>query len=146
MKLTKPNRSKASRGGFTLLEMMLVFGLIALLMGAGAYTMVNVLAGGRIDRAAMDLGSLETALIAYQNRALLFPTTEQGLQALVERPTSPPVPKRWIAGLKPTSLLDPFGNPYQFRNPPTNNSDKPDIWSWGPDGQEGTADDIVNWE
>ena len=146
MKLTKPNRSKASRGGFTLLEMMLVFGLIALLLGSGVYVMVNVLEGGKIDKVQTDLSAIDTALVSYHNRALFFPSSEQGLNALIERPSSAPVPKRWIAGLKPSALNDPWQRPYQYKNPPTNNSDKPDVWSFGPDGQANTIDDIGNWD
>ncbi|MEM7147442.1 MAG: type II secretion system major pseudopilin GspG [Verrucomicrobiota bacterium] len=145
MKVMELKRVKASRGGFTLLEMMLVFGLIALLLGSGVYVMVNVLEGGKIDKVQTDLSAIDTALVAYHNRALFFPTTEQGLRAVVERPTSPPVPPRWIAGLKESALNDPWQRPYQYKNPPTNNTDKPDVWSMGPDGQPNTEDDLGNW-
>jgi general secretion pathway protein G len=81
-----------------------------------------------------------------------YPTTEQGLEALVARPTSPPEPLRYPEGgyLRRTKLPeDPWGQPYNYAAPGTNNPHSFDVWSWGADGSPGgTGDDadIGNWD
>ena len=83
----------------------------------------------------------------YQSFALRYPTTEQGLKALVEKPTWEPVPQEWrpqaIQALKP----DKWGNEYRYLYPGKHNGPaKPDVWSIGPDGKDGTRDDVGNWD
>jgi general secretion pathway protein G len=94
----------------------------------------------------LDIGAVESALRMYQIDAGFLPTTEQGLRALVEQPTTQPVPRRWKPQLKDKEMImDPWGNPYQYRRPGLKNADGFDIWSFGKDGIE-SADDIGNWE
>ena len=84
-------------------------------------------------------------LIRYKTKASLYPTTQQGLKALVTRPSDGPQPRSWKQYTKEPALYDPFGNPYQYQLPGTRNPDTYDIWSIGKDGKSGTEDDIGNW-
>jgi general secretion pathway protein G len=92
-----------------------------------------------------DLVTLRSALRVYYMTALTFPSTDQGLDALAKRPTRGRVPK----GYKPileSERLDPWGNPYGYRFPPTRSKDVPDIWSFGADKIDATEDDFGNWD
>ncbi len=147
MKLRMPlGRKRACRGGFTLMEMILVLAIISLLLGAGVFTMLNVVEDAKLQRAEADVETLKTNLVRYQTMALTFPTTEQGLDALVNRPSTEPIPRKWTQKTEASSLIDPWGNQYQYANPGRKNVTGYDIWTVGPDGQSGTEDDLGNWE
>jgi len=77
-----------------------------------------------------------------------YPSTEQGLAALLEPPEIPPVPNSWHGPYlrKSTSLKDPWGQAYVYQSPGKHNPDDYDLYSFGPDQQEGGGDDIHNWE
>ena len=76
-----------------------------------------------------------------------YPTTEQGLKALIKKPTASPVPKNWKKGGYVQELPeDPWGNKYQYANPGVHNPDSYDLYSFGPDQEEGSDDDIGNWQ
>src|SRR5436190_12675582 len=97
MKLTFKHRASRTRPGFTLIELVLVLTILALLMGA-AITMLNrggLIEGAQEDRIKGDIQTLSTALDAYSYGAGRYPTTEQGLAALMDKPTAAPVPDRW---------------------------------------------------
>lgn len=124
---------------------MVVLAIIAVLLGAGIYNMVGVLDIAREQRAASDIAGFESSLTQYQiNSRGVYPTTGQGLAALVSAPTAPPLPRKWAQCMTQIND-DPWGNPYKYAYPPTHNRSKPDIYSMGPDGKDGTADDIKNW-
>ncbi|MEZ0387621.1 MAG: type II secretion system major pseudopilin GspG [Verrucomicrobium sp.] len=142
MKITLRTRRT---GAFTLMEMMLVLFIIALILGGGVYLMQNVSQDAEASKASSDIKTWETNLIRYKTKALVLPTQQQGLEALVNIPTTEPVPKRWSSLAKPEALMDPWGKPYQYRNPGKKNASSYDLYSMGPDGQEGTVDDIGNW-
>lgn len=93
-----------------------------------------------------DIHTIATNLIRYKTRSREFPTTAQGLDALVSKPTIAPIPTNWAQMSEPEGIIDPWGNPYQYQIPPSNSSSFADIWSMGPDGVSGTKDDIGNWE
>jgi general secretion pathway protein G len=90
--------------------------------------------------------SANTPLAGYRMAMGNYPSTAEGLQALIAAPAGKE--GRWTGPyLTETKLpLDPWGNPYQYAFPGTHNKERPDIWSRGPDGQDGTADDIGNWD
>jgi general secretion pathway protein G len=92
-----------------------------------------------------DFSLFESALNAYRLNAGTFPSPDQGLEALHEKPTTGRIPKAWEPSLK-SERLDPWGLPYGYRFPPAKNRGEPDIWSFGPDMIDGTEDDIGNWE
>ena len=138
-----------SNRGFTLIEILLVLMIIGIL---GALAVPNLLKKGKDatrDAAKSEIeANLSTALDLYELDSGRYPTTEQGLQALITEPTSSPAPKSWKGPYlkkKKTIPKDPWGNDYVYVSPGTHNTDDYDLSSYGPDGAE-SADDIVNWE
>lgn len=144
MKTLKIKR-RSQAGGYTLMEMLLVLGIIGLLLGLGVYSMTGVLGDADEGKAKADIKNFDANLIRYKTKAGIYPTTEQGLKALVERPSSGPAPRSWKQYLKEAALTDPWSNPYQYRYPGKHNPESYDIYSWGPDLKDGTEDDIGNW-
>jgi general secretion pathway protein G len=144
MKLDPRSLRRRARG-FTLVEIVLVLAIIALLLGVAVKGLTGVLDTGKDVRARADIDAFGSALITYQSVALRYPTTEQGLKALVDKPTSAPQPRQWrrmMEEIKP----DPWGNDYYYYFPGKKNGPtKPDIGSRGPDGVEGNEDDVGNW-
>ncbi|MBI4313545.1 MAG: type II secretion system major pseudopilin GspG [Candidatus Omnitrophica bacterium] len=139
---SRPLRSK----GFTLIELMLVVIIIAAL----ASMVVPRLAGrseeARVGTAKADIkGNLSVALRLYEVDNGRYPSTDQGLNALREKPASPPTPANWKGPYIEQEPKDPWGKPYLYRYPGTHPPYDYDLYSWGPDGAEGT-DDIVNWD
>ncbi len=141
---TQPKSSAASIRAFTLIEMVLVLGIIALLVGSGIMYLTNVTTVGKETRVKGDLTTLTAALRTYETSNTFLPTSKQGLLALTEMPSAKPQPKNWKPFLKKV-LLDPWGNEYGYARPGKHDPDGFDLWSVGPDGKPGTADDIGNW-
>lgn len=131
--------------GYTLIEIMLVLSIIAVLLGSGIYFLSGNVGVAKETRVQSDLEALGTQVRTYQMQNLKSPTTEQGLQALVSKPTTPPVPPNWLQLLKPEALIDPWGSPYQYLCPGKHNPDSFDLWSWGPKGPNATDGLIGNW-
>ncbi len=127
------------------MEMLLVLGIIALLVGMGTYMMVNVLGDAEEGKVKADIQALHASLIRYKTKAGIYPTTEQGLQSLVSMPTVGPKPRSYKPLMKEAGLIDPWGNPYQYVRPGKYNQETYDIYSMGLDGKPGTGDDIGNW-
>ena len=140
-----PTQKKQSSSGFTLMEMMLVLFIIALILGGGVYLMQNVGQDAEISKARADVKAWETNLIRYKTKNLFYPTQAQGLDAMVIRPTTDPKPTSWVPLAKPEALNDPWGHHYVYRNPGKHNTTGYDVFSFGPDGAEGTEDDVGNW-
>jgi general secretion pathway protein G len=131
---------------FTLLEILVVLAIMGLLVGLAIASLGQ--AHRNAEKAAARLmveSSLKTALQLYRISVYDFPSTSEGLEALVARPSLQST--RWsgpyIDGKVP---VDPWGEPYQYVFPGQHNKDSYDLWSKGPDKQSGTADDITNWE
>lgn len=137
--------TRSSQQAFTLMEMLLVLGIIALLVGMGTYMMRNVLGDAELGKAKADIKTFEASLIRYKTRGGMYPTTSQGLKALVEKPTDGPQPSSYQPLLREQALIDPWRNPYQYRSPGKHNPATYDVFSMGLDGKEGTDDDIGNW-
>jgi general secretion pathway protein G len=144
-------REARRRGAFTLIEIMavvLIIGLLSTIVGAAIFRQVDK---ARVTAARAQLSSLEGVLELYRMDTGRFPTTEQGLLALVEAPTVEPVPRSYPPGgyLKDAKLpVDPWGEEYHYEMPGTNNPHAYDLWSFGADGApggEGTDADIGNW-
>jgi general secretion pathway protein G len=143
MKTPFPRRS--NRSGYTLLEMILVLTIMGLLAGLVIYNLVGVGDTAKVQKAETDVLGFKEMLAAYQLESGTLPTTEQGLSALWVKPTAEPIPQRWRAMLD-HEIDDPWGHPYQYRNPGKRNPDKYDVFSMGPDGLPDTDDDIGNWQ
>ena len=133
------------QGGFSLLEVMVVLVIIGMIMSIVAPNIMGQQEEAQIDKAHLDIQQLEDAMSMYKLKNKKYPTTEQGLEALVTETTIDPVPKRFPEGGYISELPeDPWGNPYQLLSP--GEMGKIDIFSMGPDGEVGTEDDIGNWD
>jgi general secretion pathway protein G len=99
---------------------------------------------GKESRVKGDINTFTAALRAYETSNMFLPSTEQGLMALVEKPSSRPQPQNWRPFMKKVQL-DPWGNMYHYRRPGTKDKGGFDLYSAGADGQPDTADDIGNW-
>jgi len=141
----KPAPRKKESGGFTLLEIMLVVSIIALLLGAAIYNMGGNLGLAQETRVQTDIQAITTQLKIYQATNGFYPSGEQGLEALVNRPTTAPVPKNWRMQFEKLPL-DPWGNPYLYEVPGKKNPRSFDLYSAGPDTKSGTEDDLGNWD
>ena len=143
---TRQSRPRHARG-FTLIEIMVVVIIIGLLAAVIVPEVIHRVDDARVAKAKQDIQALETALTMFRLDNSKYPTTEQGLSALTAQPTDPSI-KHWRPGgyLQRISK-DPWGNDYQYEFPPTHGKDKsvPNIWSLGPDGEDGSEDDIVSW-
>jgi general secretion pathway protein G len=136
------------RSAFTLIELVLVLTILAVLMGAAIFSLNRggFFEGAADQRIKSDLDStISTGLEAYFIGAGRYPTTEQGLQALVEKPATPPLPDRWHAVLDEIPT-DPWKQPYKYRYPATKSKKPYDLWSVGKDGADNSPDDIGNWK
>lgn len=143
MKLTLQNSKLKT--GFTLVEIVITLTIIAILSSGVIYMLKGQIDTAKDTRVDSDLGAIGIALQTYEARALRKPTTEQGLKALVEKPTIEPVPENYKATLKELPK-DPWGQEYKYRVPAQKSKDDYDIWSVGADGQDGTEDDLGNWK
>jgi general secretion pathway protein G len=143
------NRRKNHRAGFTLLELMIVLVILVLLFAMVGPRLLGSQKKADIKAAQTQIGNFESALNLYAVEMRTFPSTEDGLQALFDPPADERSAAKWDGPyLDGNALpLDPWDNPYQYEYPPANNRrDFPDIWSWGPDGEADTDDDIINWQ
>jgi general secretion pathway protein G len=142
-----PIEPKARQGGFTLLEIMVVVVIIGILAALVVPNIIGRPDEARAIAAKQDVASLMQALKLYRLDNLRYPTTEQGLQALVARATTGPIPPNWRAGGYVERLpKDPWGNPYQYLNPGVQG--EIDLFSHGADGApggEGINADIGSW-
>ncbi len=129
--------------GFTLVELMLVVVIIGVLATVAVLKFTGRAQDARITSAKAKIsGQYGTALQLYEIDCGKYPSTEEGLAAL--RSSSA---KGWKGPyIKDSNFNDPWGNAYQYRCPGTNNPDDFDLYSFGPDGQEGGGDDITNWD
>lgn len=133
------------QSGFSLLEIMVVLVIIGMIMAIVAPNIMSQQEEAKIDKAKIDISALEDAMNMYKLRNNRYPTTEQGLEALVEETTIEPLPKRFPEGGFIEKLpMDPWDSEYQLVSP--GEFGKIDIFSMGPDGTAGTEDDIGNWD
>lgn len=138
--------------GFTLLEILIVVGILALLAAFVVPSLMGSQEEARKDlaRAAVGRnGEIAQALNKFKLYAARFPESDEGLEALFKRPSSiEDDSQKWrgpyLEG-SPEDLKDPWDNEYVFDSPGKFNEDGYDLYSKGPDGEEGTDDDIKNW-
>ena len=129
--------------GFTLIELLLVLVILTVLAAVVVPKFTKRSQQARIVAAQTDIANLEVALDSFEIDTGRYPTTEQGLMALVEQPTGV---KGWHAPyIKRGVPNDPWGSPYVYRSPGQHNTSGCDLHSFGPDGQDGGGDDIDNW-
>lgn len=157
-------KTTATRHGFTLTELLIVMAILVLLVSLVGPRLLGSKQKADVNAVKTQIGMFQAALERYAVDMNKFPATEEGLAALVAKPGSAgsgessgesadagsgdAAGDAWDGPYLKTETLpkDPWGNNYAYEYPPTHNkTNVPDIWSWGPDGQENTADDIVSW-
>lgn len=141
-----PLRRAARQRGFTLIEVMIVIVILGVLAALVVPRVMSRPDEARVVAARQDIASLMQALKLYKLDNRRYPTTEQGLDALVLKPAGGPVPDNWKPYVErlPT---DPWGQPYQYLNPGING--EVDVMSFGADGRSGGEDfdaDIGSWQ
>lgn len=139
--------SKPRARGFTLIEVMVVVVILGILAAIIVPKVMDNPDKARMAKARQDIRALESALNLYKLDNFSYPSTDQGLEALVHKPGGTPEPRNWKdGGYVDRMPKDPWGNPYQYLNPGTHGS--VDIYSMGADNQlggEGPNADIGNW-
>ncbi len=162
---------KISRGGFTLVELLIVMAILVLLVSMVGPRLLGSKAKADISAVKTQIGMFQAALERYAIDMNTFPSKEQGLQALITEPSADSLGGEGDLGGEDVALegeegdsetggsnwdgpylkadrvpKDPWGNSYGYEFPATHNKQGiPDIWSFGPDGQENTEDDITSW-
>ncbi len=137
-----------NQGGFSLVEILVVLVIMGLLISVVAPTVLNQADDARVQKVYADFKAVETALKIYRLDNYVYPTSEQGLEALVEPSTLDPEPRNFKkGGYLPEVPLDPWGRPYLYLQPGENG--EVDIYSLGADGLsggDGQNADIGNWK
>ncbi|HEX6367421.1 MAG TPA: type II secretion system major pseudopilin GspG [Longimicrobium sp.] len=138
------------RAGFTLVEILVVIIVIAMLATLVAPSVFQHVDSAKSSTAQAQIEMLSAALDAYRLDNDRYPTTEQGLSALRQTPSSAPAPRRWRGPYLRRELpMDPWGNPYVFRSPGTVNPHGFDLLTHGRDGKEGGEGedaDVLSWK
>lgn len=142
------SKSKNKQSGFTLIEIMVVVVIIGILASVVVPRIMDNPDKARVAKANNDIQALGGALDIYRLDNYVYPTTDQGLDSLVNTPTSSPEPPNWKQGgyIKKLSK-DPWGNEYLYLNPGEHG--ETDIYSLGADGApggEGPNKDIGSWD
>jgi len=141
---------RVGQKGFTLIELLVVLIIIGILAGYIGPKIMGRPEEAKRTKAAMQIKALETALHLYKLDNGSYPSTEQGLNALVEAPETGKLPPKWRKGgylEKGKVPMDPWGNDFAYLSPGVNSDF--DLMSYGPDGEsggEGENEDINNWE
>ena len=143
MSIQSTNRTR----GFTLIEIMVVVVILGILAAIVAPNVISKIDDAQITKVKQDLRGIESALQFYRLDVFAYPTSEQGLEALVSKPADPNIRNWKSGGYLPRMPKDPWQNDYQYLNPGQNG--EIDIFTLGRDGQpggEGLDADIGNWD
>ena len=136
-------KNRRTQQGFTLIEIMVVVVILGILAAAVVPRIMSRPEQARIEKARHDISTLESALSIYKLDNYHYPSTDQGLEALVKKPGGSPQPRNYKKGGYIKKLnKDPWGNDYLYLQPGTHGEF--DLYSLGPDGQP-SEDDITNW-
>lgn len=135
------SNSYRKSAGFTLIEIMVVVVILGILAALIVPKIMSRPEQARITSAKQNITAIQSALDLYKLDNGIYPTTDQGLQALVTQPTTPPIPRDWKSdGYLQDLPVDPWGQAYQYLN----DNEKLRIFSYGPNGKDGNSE-IGNW-
>jgi general secretion pathway protein G len=144
----RPEKKHGVQKGFTLIEIMVVIAILGILAALIVPKIMSRPDEARRVAARQDIGTIMQSMKLYRLDNGRYPTQEQGLRALVEKPTTDPVPNNWKEGGYLERLPnDPWGHPYQYLNPGVHGD--VDVFSYGPEGQSGGANagtEIGSWQ
>lgn len=137
MKIRISDQSITQQKGFTLVEVMVVVVILGILAAIIVPKIMSRPEQARVVKAKQDILAIESAMDLYKLDNGFYPSTDQGLQALTTKPTSPPIPRNWKSdGYLPRLPVDPWGEPYQYAN----DNEKLHIYSFGAKGKEGDVE------
>ncbi len=143
----RSRRRRCDDRGFTFIEIMVVVAILAILAALVVPRIMGRTDDAKRTAAKVQIRNIEGALQLYKLDNGVYPTTEQGLRALIEKPSVGVVPKKWkVGGYLPKLPEDPWGNPYKYQSP--SQKGEYEILSLGTDGEvggEGANADIANW-
>jgi general secretion pathway protein G len=142
-------KSRKSRTGFTLLEILAVLTILAILAAVAVPAVFKQLTSGKVKASRVLMSGIQQSLNAFQLDCGFYPTTEQGLEALISPPTTGSTCKNYDKeGYYAKRKLpdDPFGKPFVYISPGKVNPSSYDLYSTGPDRTDGTEDDVKSWE
>ncbi len=140
---TKERDARCRDAGFTLIEMLLVMVILVALAAVVVPKFTGRSEEANVTAANTTIANLEVALDAFEVDTGRYPTTTEGLKALVEEPSNL---QKWKGPyIRRDVADDPWGNPYVYTQPGRHNKYGFDLYSYGPDGREGGDDDIDNW-
>jgi len=130
--------------GFSILELLLVLVILSILAGIVGTKFAGQSQKAKVRATKAQLSEFKTALGSYELEVGAYPTTQQGLFALIEEPSGV---EDWPGELLESDVVpkDAWGNEWQYRSPGTNNENGYDLHSYGPDGRDGGDDDIANF-
>lgn len=141
------NKQHTNMQGFTLMEILIVVVILSILAITVVPQFMDAPDKARVAKTKSDVKNIETALSMYKLDNFSFPSTSQGLNALIQKPSGTPEAKNWKPGGYISQVPnDQWGNPYQYLNP--GNKSIVDVYSFGADGQpggDGLNADIGNW-
>ena len=137
------SRNRRRNDGFTLIEVLLVLVILVILASFAVVQFTGVRKTANVQAAQTQVGLIDTAIQTYEASVNSYPSN---LQALLAQPSDLPDPSKWSGPyLNHAIPPDPWGRPYKYAVPGSHNRDSYDVWSSGPDGVDGTPDDIGNW-
>lgn len=141
MKKTIKSLNYSKQSGFTLIEVMVVVVILGILAAIIVPKIMSRPEQARIVKVKQDILAIQSALDLYKLDNGTYPSTDQGLDALVNKPTVPPVPRNWKSdGYLQELPVDPWGQAYQYMN----DNEKVRIFSYGPKGKD-SGSEIGNW-
>lgn len=142
--MTNPKDRNRRRGGFTLVEVLLVLVILVIIASLAVTNLVPMQRRANINAAKTQIRAFKGPLAAYRLDIGDYPSS---LEELRMQPADAAAAERWGGPYLDREVpLDPWRRPYQYRYPGQNDPDMPDIWSAGPDGVDGSPDDIASWD
>jgi general secretion pathway protein G len=139
-------RGDAAKKAFTLMEILVALAILGMLVAIAVTNVGKIFGGAQTSTAKLFINeSLKGPLTTYRIQVGDYPSTAEGLQALIVSPADKT--DRWHGPYVEGNKLpaDPWGHEYKYAYPGTHNKDSYDLWSTGPNGIDGDADDIGNW-